>query len=171
MYKLTKKLHKVIARENNIYFSGEVNPQNTIDVVRFLFNHKNDTTINLYINSNGGSLLHGFLLYDLLKQRSVNTYCLGECSSAASIIYLAGKKRYITENSFVLIHNLSSQIRGSYNDLKCGMKNSDLLTKHMIQIYKDNTTMKINEIKKLLNTNLYLSPHECKKYGISTHIV
>jgi NAD kinase len=44
----------------------------------------------------------------------INTFAEGTVSSAATLLFLAGNKRYMTENSFMLIHQLSGCLYGNY---------------------------------------------------------
>ena len=71
--------------------------------------------ILLEINSNGGLIHEAFAVVDTIKHLSipVHTICKGYTASAATLITLAGSKRYITKNSYFLIHELSDEITGN----------------------------------------------------------
>ena len=70
--------------------------------------------INLHIQSSGGSLMNTYYIVDLIQslETPVNTFIDGFAASAATLISVAGDKRYMTKNSLMLIHQLSSQNGG-----------------------------------------------------------
>src|ERR1700733_12053308 len=61
--------------------------------------------IVLLINSSGGSIYNAFGLIDIVKKSTIPvvTVCIGEASSAASMLLASGKKRYATENSTIMV--------------------------------------------------------------------
>lgn len=63
--------------------------------------------ISLYITSPGGSADVAFAMYDLLKSfnTSIYTLAIGQCASAATILFALGEKRFSAENTSFLIHS------------------------------------------------------------------
>ena len=61
--------------------------------------------IKLYITSEGGLVYQVFSLIDTIQNLRVpvHTICKGFVASAGTLLSLAGKKRFITENSYMLI--------------------------------------------------------------------
>ena len=117
---------------NNIYFYGPITAESCkeldnalIDLDRnskiFSDNFKmNPPPINLHIQSEGGSLMNTFYVVDLINslETPVYTYIDGYVASAGSLISVTGKKRFMTKNSFIMIHQLSSSLgEGKFNDL------------------------------------------------------
>lgn len=84
--------------------------------------------IHLHIHSPGGNCFEGNMIYNLVAQckRPVHVYVDGMAASMASIIMLAGKKIYMAENAFVMIHCPSSCIYGGADDME---KQAKLLRK------------------------------------------
>ena len=64
--------------------------------------------ITLYITSNGGYVYQVFSTIDTIRGMKipVNTVCKGFVASAGTLLSLAGKKRLITESSYMLIHEI-----------------------------------------------------------------
>jgi len=60
----------------------------------------------------------------------VETVVYGYCASAAVDILMAGSKRMMGRNSYVLIHQLSVDIGGTYASLRVEMKNNKKFMKH-----------------------------------------
>ena len=68
--------------------------------------------ISMYINSPGGIVTAGLAIYDTMQyiRPAVQTYCVGQAASAASLLLCAGKKgeRYALPNSRILVHQPSA---------------------------------------------------------------
>lgn len=73
-------------------------------------------TIHLRINSYGGDVFAGLSTVDTIRnlRSKVHTYIEGAAASAATIISVAGSKRYIGKNSFMLVHQLSAICSGTF---------------------------------------------------------
>jgi ATP-dependent Clp protease protease subunit len=67
--------------------------------------------IAMYINSPGGLVTSGLAIYDTMQyiRPAVQTLCVGQAASAASLLLCAGQKgqRYSLPNSRVLVHQPS----------------------------------------------------------------
>ena len=76
--------------------------------------------IKLHITTYGGTVYDVFTAIDTIKNMKVDvhTICKGIVASAGTLLSLAGKKRYITENSYMLIHEVRSGMWGKFSDLK-----------------------------------------------------
>ena len=122
---------------NNIYFYGPVTAESTtilrsqlidLDKKANIYKIQYNCTpppINLHIQSNGGSLLHTYYITDLIKNLNtpVYTYIDGFAASAATLISVVGHKRFMSKNSLMLIHQLSSQNSGKYLEIEDDMSN------------------------------------------------
>lgn len=124
-------------------------------------------TINVRINSGGGSVFEGFAIYNAIKQSKcdVNTYIDGLAASMASIIALAGKKVYMSKVARFMTHQPSS---GSYGNSEELRKNADLLDgleKTMCAIYAAKTGKSMDDCKeKFLNgKDNWFSAEDAKK--------
>lgn len=62
--------------------------------------------VNLCINSHGGDATVALAIYDRIKYSSlvINTSVIGECSSAAVGILIAGKHRMMFSNAHIMVH-------------------------------------------------------------------
>lgn len=91
--------------------------------------------INIYINSYGGEVAEGLAIYNTLKRHkaTVRTYCDGFACSIASVIFMAGDERIMSNASLLMIHNAWTNISGNANELR---KQADDLEKNNSSIYK-----------------------------------
>jgi ATP-dependent protease ClpP protease subunit len=104
--------------ENTIFYYADVTEQSALDLNAALYEVdaklKNTANflgpdfkphIKLRINSYGGSLFAGLAVVDTIRNlySDVHTYIDGAAASAATIMSVCGKKRYIGKHSFMLI--------------------------------------------------------------------
>jgi len=106
-------------------------------------------TINVRINSGGGSIFEGIAIYNLIKQSKceINTYIDGIAASMASVITLAGKKIYMSKYARLMIHRPSGFADGDSETLVEYAKQMDTLEKDLVSIYAQRTGMSEGEVK------------------------
>lgn len=158
--------------KNHIYFSGDVEREGIDKLVEQIALIKNKKKpVYLHINSNGGSLTEGFRIMDVIENAAAKIYTIveGVAFSSASLMFLAGKKRFMTKNSSVMIHQLSDNFSGgTYEQIKENQVNNTFLMKKLYDVYhkKSNGTMKKRTIKKILKKDIYWDYVQCKKKNI-----
>lgn len=76
--------------------------------------------IDIYINSSGGTLQDAWSLIDVMRisKTPVYTYCSGYAASAALLIFLAGRKRFMSERAYLLYHQMFVSEAGLYESMK-----------------------------------------------------
>jgi len=131
--------------------------------------------LKIYINSNGGEIFAAIPLIDAIKNCTipVHTYVEGIAASAASLISIAGHKRFITKNSFMLIHELRTGIEGNYADIMDEKENCDKLMGVIKNSYLTKTNGKLSPkvLEKILKRDILLSSTECVDYGLVDEIL
>lgn len=131
--------------------------------------------LKIYINSNGGEIFAAIPLIDAMKNCTIpiHTYIEGIAASAASLISMAGHKRFITKNSFMLIHELRTGVEGKYSDIMDEKENCDKLMNVIKNIYLDKTNGKLNKqfLEKTLKRDILLSSDECMEHGLVDEII
>ena len=176
---------KVSVYKNNIYLNGEINTQsceelrnqlNEMDFNSKLFELEYNSKappINLHIQSTGGSLLDSLYMSDFINnlKTPVNTYVDGYTASAASLLSVVGTKRFMTKNSMILIHQLSSGSEGKYQDLDDNMKNLQQMMNKVKAIYLTKTRLDYLQLEDILKHDLWLDADTCKKYGLIDEII
>lgn len=170
---------------NRIYFYDEVDRHSTLRLIQDIKHTTSELTlhsarfeqdpppINLHIQSGGGHLLSGLAAADYIKKNPlwINTIVDGYAASAATLMSVMGDHRQITENSYMLIHQLSTMFWGTYENQKDEMQNSDKFMQSCIKIYEERTKLSKKKLEKLLKHDLWLSAKECLKYGLVDEIV
>jgi len=170
---------------NVIYFRGTVNSANNgqlekaIDECSIEMKSVGETygipapPIRLHISSYGGNLLDAFSTIEAINrsQVPVYTYVDGYAASAATLLSIQGDKRYIGENSYMLIHQLSGVHWGKFSELKDDMANSKKFMKHIYRVYQENTKLSKKQLKKMLKKDLWFNARECLEYGLVDEIL
>jgi ATP-dependent Clp endopeptidase proteolytic subunit ClpP len=124
--------------------------------------------IYLYITSPGGIVTQALAVYDLIRDLRVPVYtvCKGLVASAGTIISMAGKKRFITPNSYMLIHQLSASHSGTFEKLGESYENSKILMEALKRIYVGRTKITAEEIDEILKHDLYWDAETCLEKGL-----
>jgi ATP-dependent Clp endopeptidase proteolytic subunit ClpP len=181
--------NKIYLKENHLYFHDQVNEIN-VDLVKKLMRdylHKITKTKNqntfmvikqkplfLHIYSPGGDVYAGLSLYDFITEYNKNTpvYTVveGVAASAATIISVAGCKRYITPNSYMLIHQLSTYFGGNFEQIKDEFGNCEKIMKQLKDIYSKRTKLTKNQLTDILKRDINWCANDCKKYGLVDEI-
>lgn len=124
--------------------------------------------INLYLTTHGGLVHAAFSIVDCIKSLKipVNTYVLGYVASAGTLISLAGQKRYISPNSYMMIHEIRSGMWGRFSDIRVEHENITKLMDHIVKYYVDNTKITKEKLTEMLRTDTDLSAEECLTMGL-----
>ncbi len=162
----------------DIITAGELNRLLTEVDVR-LQNTKNilgsdyKPTIHLRIRSDGGGLFEGLAVLDRIRtlKSDLYTYVEGGAASAATLISVTGKRRFIGKNSLMLIHQLSAGNYGNFQQLEDHQENYRRLMNIIKGIYKQYTKLPMKTLEEILKRDLWLTPEECLKYGMVDEII
>ena len=160
-----------IERDNNhIYFYSEVDRDSIFELIKLIKEAEEDSIllslklnidsipIYIHINSLGGSIFNCFAGIDVIESCKVPIYTIieGSTASAGTLLSIVGKKRYITKNAYMLIHQLSSGFWGKMNEIEDEFKNLEDLMKKIKDIYKEHSTIPKKELSELLKHDLWL---------------
>lgn len=171
---------------NTIYFYSSVTQQDNFVLNKYLaklakdlplvetkYKLKNKIPIHLRINSYGGSVFAAFSTLDYLNENGqpIYTYIDGCAASAGTIMSVCGNRRFIGENSYMLVHQLSSTHWGKYQELQDDMKNSDELMKRIKNIYENKTKIPKTKMDEILKHDLWWDSKTCLKYGLVDEIL
>jgi ATP-dependent protease ClpP protease subunit len=130
--------------------------------------------IYLHITSDGGDLFAGFHAVDIIKSSSIPIYTVveGAAISAASLMACVGAKRFMTTNSYMLIHQLSSGIEGQYHALKDNFENDTVLMDNIAKIYIEHSNKRLtkNKLMQILDHDKFWNFDLCHKHGLVDEI-
>ena len=170
---------------NELYFYGPVsqrscfelkNKLNDLDTKSSIFHIQyqiDPPPIHLHIQSEGGSLYHTLYIMDLIESMKtpVYTYVDGFAASAATLLSVVGKKRYMTQHSLMLIHQLSGSESGKFNELQDQMSNMSILMKIIVEVYLSRSKLNEETLAVLLQKDFGLDSKTCLEYGLVDEII
>lgn len=171
---------------NQIFFYDDVTRQSiytlnrqldattkSIQLLQLHYNLPVVPAVELYVNSEGGEVFSAFSAVDRITSSPipVHSYVEGFCASASTLLTVCAHKRYIRKNGFMLIHQLSGGVWGSFEVVQEESKNMELLMKYIKQIYLKHTKIPEKDLVEILKHDTYLSADECVKYGLVDEIV
>jgi len=129
--------------------------------------------IKLYINSGGGGITSGISSMDTILRSNVDvhTYIDGFSASAATFLSVVGDKRFMSRNSYMLVHQLSSTFWGTYSNFEDEKQNLDLMMKSIKNIYKEYTKIPMKKLNEILKHDLFWDANTCLEYGMIDEII
>ena len=132
-----------------------------------------DPHISLHIQSGGGALMPTFFVCDTIKNLDtpVFVYVDGFAASAASLMVVSGKKRIMTKNSAMLIHQLTGATSGKFNEIRDEMTNLNFFMNKVKNIYLENTKLNSSVLDNLLSSDIWLDAETCLAYGLIDKIL
>ena len=172
-----KMIYEKLLKERIIFIDEEINSKTASDIVAKLLylDAENNDDITIYINSPGGEISSGFMIYDTIQfiKSDVQTISLGTSASMAALLLLSGTKgkRKILPNSNVMLHDLSGGTKGKFSDIMIEVKEMQKLHKKIFNIIKQNTNFNDEELKENLKNDFWLNSEEALKYGVVDKII
>lgn len=129
-------------------------------------------SINVHINSNGGDVSEGLAIYNTLKNsgKTVTTYCDGFACSAASVVFMAGSKRIMSNASLLMIHNAWMFTMGNSSELRKQADDLEKVNQTAVEAYKSVAKISEDDIKKMMDESTWISAADALSYGFATEI-
>ena len=175
----------ISVHENKIYYYSNVNRESAVELNKKIGELESksltmsktldiDTpSIKVLINSGGGSITAGISSMDTILRCKVpvETYVDGFCASAATFLSVVGEKRFMSRNSYMLIHQLSTNFWGKYSEFEDEKQNLDLMMKTIKRVYKEYTKVPMKKIDEILKHDLMWDATTCLEYGLIDKVV
>jgi ATP-dependent Clp protease protease subunit len=131
--------------------------------------------IGLYINSPGGSFSALTAIYDTMQfvRPDIATFCMGQASSAAAVLLAAGTpgRRSVLRHAKVMLHQPSSQARGTLPDLAVQAKEVARVRAEMDEILSRHTGHPASKIRADTDRNRTFDAREAVGYGLADVVI
>ena len=171
-------IYSRLLKERIIFLVGPIN-DNVASLVtaQLLFLESEDPKkeINLYINSPGGLVTAGLGIYDTMQyiKPDVSTLCIGQAASMGSFLLSAGKKgkRFSLPNSRIMVHQPSAGFQGQATDIEIHANEVLTLKKRLNEIYSKHTGKSVDDVKKALERDNFMTPDTAKEFGLIDDVV
>lgn len=129
-------------------------------------------TINVHLNSYGGEVSEGLAIYNSLKRHKakVKTYCDGFACSIASVIFMAGDERIMSNASILMVHNPWTHAEGNAQELRKTAEDLEKMSQVSVNAYMEKVHISEEDVKRLLEEETWLMPSEALDFGFATAI-
>ena len=180
MTMLMKRLEKFFFQTRSVYLWGAVDDRTAREVTTkmlLLDADKPGEEIKFFINSPGGVVTSGMVIYDTMKmlKSPVSTICMGLAASMGSILLSGGQKgrRFIYPHGEVMIHqpSLGGHIQGVSVDLEITAKQTRRVKEIGARILAENCGKKMEQIMKDFDRDYWMDAKEAIEYGIVDQLV
>ena len=171
-------IYSRLLKERIVFVVGPINDTvASLVTAQLLFleseNPKKD--INLYINSPGGLVTAGLGIYDTMQyiKPEVSTLCIGQACSMGSFLLAAGEngKRFSLPNSRIMVHQPSAGFQGQATDIEIHANEVLSLKKRLNEIYSKHTDKSVDDIKKALERDNFMTAESAKDFGLVDEVV
>ena len=171
-------IYSRLLKERIIFLVGPIN-DNVASLVTaqmlFLESENPKKEIYLYINSPGGLVTAGLGIYDTMQyvKPDISTLCIGQAASMGSFLLAAGKKgkRFSLPNSRIMVHQPSAGFQGQATDIEIHANEVLSLKKRLNEIYSKHTKKSVEDIKKALERDNFMTPDNAKEFGLIDQVV
>jgi len=164
---------KKFMEERKIFLWGEVHDKSAKDITnRLLYLEAMDPgkEITFFINSPGGVITSGMVIYDTMQMISspVSTVCMGMAASMGSILLSGGEKgkRFIFPHGEVMIHQPSGGGQGTSADLEIMAIQIQKAKQLGAQILADNCGQTYEKVMEDFDRDYWMDAKESINYGI-----
>ncbi|HRP32504.1 MAG TPA: ATP-dependent Clp protease proteolytic subunit [Agriterribacter sp.] len=169
---------KKFIEQRKIFLWGGVDDKSAKDITsRLLYLDAIDQgkEITFYINSPGGIVTSGMVIYDVMQmiKSPVATVCMGMAASMGSLLLSGGKKgkRYIFPHGEVMIHQPSGGGQGTSADLEIMAEQIRKVKEISAKIIAENCGQTMEKIMADFDRDHWMDAKESLEYGIVDKII
>jgi len=141
----------------------------------FLESEDPDKDIMLYINSPGGLVTAGMMIYDTMQyvRCDVATICMGQAASMGAWLLAAGTKgkRFSLPNARIMLHQPLGGFQGQATDIDIHAKEILRTRDRMNELLSKHTGHPIEKVKHDTERDYFMSAGEAKEYGVIDEIL
>ena len=171
-------IYSRLLKERIVFLVGAINDAVASVVsaqLLYLESENSKKDIYLYINSPGGLVTAGLGIYDTMQyiKPDVSTLCIGQAASMGSFLLASGQKgkRFSLPNSRIMVHQPSAGFQGQATDIEIHANEVLSLKKRLNEIYSKHTEKSVDEIKKALERDNFMTPENAKDFGLIDKVV
>lgn len=165
--------------QRKVFVEGEITPEAACEFIKkimILNAEDSGKPIDVLINSPGGEINSGMLMYDAIQASKVpiRMFCIGRAYSMSAVLFACGNHgRFMLPHSELMLHEplLGNRVGGNSSSIK-SISESLLETKRkMNQILAKHTGKSEEEVEKATSYDHYYSPEESMDFRLCDKIV
>ncbi len=134
-----------------------------------------DKDIQFYINSPGGSVSSGLMIFDTMQhiRPDIQTICIGMAASMGAFLLAAGAKgkRFALPNAEVMIHQPLGGVQGQATDIRIAADHITKTKERLNRILSERTGQSYEKVANDTERDNWLTAEEAKEYGIIDKIM
>jgi ATP-dependent Clp protease, protease subunit len=131
--------------------------------------------ISIYINSPGGQVYSGLMIYDAMQfiKPDIQTICVGIAMSMGAVILSGGTegKRLALPNAKILIHQVSGGFQGQATDIEIQARETIALKRRLEEILAHHTGRAQEQVAKDMERDYLMTSQEAREYGIIDNVI
>lgn len=135
----------------------------------------NIKTLNVYINSPGGSVFEGQAIYSMLKRHParVNVFVDGIAASIASVVAMAGDRITMPKNAMMMIHNPWTIAYGNSLELRKIADDLEKIRESLIEAYLSRPGIQLtrDQLIEIMDEETWLTAQESFDYGLIDELI
>lgn len=169
---------ELLAKKRILWLNNEVNDDTMGEIsAKMLLMAEEDpeSDIVLFINSPGGSISSGLMLYDVMNliPNDIITVATGMAASMGQFLLTVGAegKRFITPNARVLLHQPLGGFSGTASDVKGQAELILKMKDQLASITASRTGKTVEQIHEDGDRDRWFSAEESLEYGFVDHII
>lgn len=173
------EIRALSATETDVFIYGDIGPswnEDSVTAAQFVRDLQNidAKTINVRINSVGGSVRDALAIYNALTRHpaTVNTHVDGLAASSASLIAMAGETAYMAANALLMVHGPMAMAEGNSNTMREAAAILDKFAQAMAPSYASKTGKPVAEMLALLTDGVdhFYTATEAQAFGFTDEI-
>lgn len=128
--------------------------------------------VEVRISSPGGCVGDGITIYNALKAcgKPVRTIVDGFACSIASVIFMAGDERIMTDTSLLMIHNVSAASFGTATEHRKLADDIDTVNELSKAAYMERVSISREELSEMMDAETWISAEDALSMGFATQM-
>ena len=172
---LLKKQEALFLEKRAVYLWGPVDDKSAREIVNKLLildADKPGEEIKFFINSPGGVVTSGMVIYDTIEMLSspVSTICMGLAASMGSILLSVGAKgrRFVFPHGEIMIHqpSIGGYFQATSADIEIQAEQIEKTKLMGAKLLAKNCGKSVEQILKDFDRDYYMNAEEAVAYGI-----
>lgn len=170
-------LYSYYFKKRVIYINSTIDDDLALNIVTQLkyLDNLSDEDITLVINSRGGSVTAGMMIYDMMKYGiscDVKTVATGVAASMGAILLAAGSpgKRCATHNADIMIHQPLGGVQGQASDILLEAEHINAVKLKLAKLLAEMCGRSEQELLKDIDRNYWMTSREALDYGLIDYI-
>lgn len=167
-----------LLKERIIMLSDEVNSVTASLVTAqmlFLEAEDPDKDIQFYINSPGGEVSSGLMIYDTMQyiKCDIQTICMGIAASMGAFLLAAGtpSKRFALPNAEIMIHQPRGGAQGQASDIRIAAEHIMRMRERLNKILAERCKQPLEKVALDTERDNWMTAEDAVDYGIIDQIM